>query len=138
MTPNQARLCAAYAIACALQRGTVGLDDFKPAALADPARLVLAARVLVEPDRNPDPNALGPVEVTVRLRDGTGHEIRIAEVYGSPARPMTRDAQLAKFRRNWLAGARPLPPAAGERLIALVDGLETVGDVTGLIDLMVS
>jgi hypothetical protein len=51
---------------------------------------------------------------------------------------MTRDAQLAKFRRNWLAGARPLPPAAGERLIALVDELETVGDVTRLIDLMVS
>jgi aconitate decarboxylase len=138
MTPNQARLCAAYAIACALQRGTVGLDDFAPAALADPARLALAARVLVEPDRNPDPNALGPVEVTVRLRDGTGHEIRIADIYGSPARPMTRDAQLAKFRRNWLAGARTLPPAAGERLIALVDELETVGDVTRLIDLMAS
>jgi aconitate decarboxylase len=64
------------------------------------------------------------------------HEIRIDEVYGSPARPMGREAHLAKFRRNWLAGARPLPPAAGERLIALVDELETVGDVTELIDPM--
>jgi 2-methylcitrate dehydratase PrpD len=136
MTPNQARLCAPYAIACALQSGTVDLDDFRPAALVDPDRLALAARVSVEADSNPDPNALGPVEVAARLRDGALHEIRIDEVYGSPARPMGREAHLAKFRRNWLAGARPLPPAAGERLIALVDELETVGDVTELIDPM--
>ena len=138
MAPNQARLCAPYAIACALQGGTVDLDDFKPAALADPARVALAARVSVEADGNPDPNALGPVEVEVRLGGGARHEIRIAEVYGSPARPMGREAHLAKFRRNWLAGAEPLPPAAGERLVALVDELETVGDVTELIDPMMA
>ncbi len=138
ITPNQARLSAPYAIACALQGGTVDLDDFRPAALADPARLALAERVLIEADGNPDPNALGPVEVAVRLQDGSQHEIRIAEVYGSPARPMGREAHLAKFRRNWLAGAKPLPPAAGERLIALIDEIETLSDVAELIDLMVA
>ena len=138
IAPNQARLSAPYAIACALQGGTVDLDDFRPAALADPARLELAGRVSVEADGNPDPNALGPVEVAVRLKDGGRHEIRIAEVYGSPARPMGREAHLAKFRRNWLAGAKPLPPAAGERLIARVDELETVSDVSLLIDPMMA
>jgi aconitate decarboxylase len=136
MAPNQARLCAAYAIACALEGGTVDLDDFRAAALADPARLALAGRVIVEADGNPDPNALGPVEVEVRLKDGGRHAIRIAEVYGSPARPMGREAHLAKFRRNWLAGAKPLAPAAGERLIALTGDLETLGDVAELIDAM--
>jgi aconitate decarboxylase len=138
MAPNQARLSAPYAIACALQGGAVDLDDFKPAALADPVRLALAARVEVETDGNPDPNALGPVEVAVLLRDGARREIRIAEVYGSPARPMGREAHLAKFRRNWLAGAKPLAPAAGERLIALVDALETLSDVAEVIDPMVA
>ena len=137
MAPNQARLSAPYVIAAALQGGTVDLDDFRPAALADPARLALAARVVVEADANPDPNALGPVEVAVLLEDGRRREIQIAEVYGSPARPMGREAHLAKFRRNWLAGAKPLPPAAGERLIGLVDELETQADVARLIDPMV-
>jgi aconitate decarboxylase len=31
MSPNYARLCAPYVIACALQGGGVGLDDFQPA-----------------------------------------------------------------------------------------------------------
>ncbi len=138
MAPNQARLSAPYVIAAALLGGAVDLDDFRPAALADPARLALAARVVVEADANPDPNALGPVEVAVLLKGGSRHATLISEVYGSPARPMGREAHLAKFRRNWLAAARPLPAAAGERLIALIDGLETLPDVAPLIEQMVA
>jgi hypothetical protein len=50
---------------------------------------------------------------------------------------MGREAHLAKFRTNWISGAAPLPERAGERLIALVDGLEAVPDVGALVDLMV-
>ena len=71
------------------------------------------------------------------LNDGSRHEARVSAVYGSPARPMGREAQLAKFRRNWISGARPLAEAAGEQLIAQVDRLEAVADVTALVDLMV-
>jgi aconitate decarboxylase len=123
-------------IACALLDGGVGLDDFQPAALAEPARLALAERVNVGADDNPDPNALAPVTVVVRLNDGATHETRVSEVYGSPARPMGREAHLAKFRANWLSGAKPLPEASGERLIALVDDLEAVRDVSILVDPM--
>jgi aconitate decarboxylase len=138
MTVSYARLCAPYVIACALLDGGVGLDDFQPAALADLARLALAQRVTVSADDNPDPNALTPVTVVVRLNGGATHETCVSEVYGSPARPMGREAQLAKFRANWLSGARPLPEAAGERLIELVDELEAVHDVSVLVDLMVA
>lgn len=136
MTVSYARLCAPYVIACALLGGGVGLDDFRPDALADPARLALAQRVELGADDNPDPNALAPVTVVVRLRGSPKHEVRISEVYGSPARPMGREAHLAKFRSNWISGATALPEAAGERLIELVDALEAVGDVSVLVDLM--
>jgi aconitate decarboxylase len=136
MTASYARLCAPYVLACALLEGGIGLDDFRPAALADPARLALAQRVTVSPDDNPDPNALAPVTVVVRLRGGATYETSVREVYGSPARPMGREAQLAKFRANWISGARPLPEEAGERLIGLIDELETVRDVSILVDLM--
>jgi aconitate decarboxylase len=56
-------------------------------------------------------------------------------MYGSPARPMSRDAHLAKFRRNWVSGARRLDEASGERLIRLVDGVEALGDVRDLVEL---
>ncbi|MGH6899327.1 MAG: MmgE/PrpD family protein [Geminicoccaceae bacterium] len=138
MTSNYARLCAPYVLACALQGGGVGLDDFKPEALADPVRLDVARRIGVSADANPDSNALTPVSVAVRLRDGRAHEALVREVYGSPAKPMGREAHLAKFRANWISGARSLPEAAGEQLIRLVDDLETVRDVAELVDLMVS
>jgi aconitate decarboxylase len=137
MTVSYARLCAPYVLACALQGGGVGLDDFRPAELADPARLALAQRIRLSADDNPDPNALAPVTVLVPLQGGRTHEVRVDDVYGSPARPMGRGAHLAKFRANWISGARPLPEAAGERLIALVDELEAAPDVAELADLMV-
>jgi 2-methylcitrate dehydratase PrpD len=137
MTSSYARLSAPYVLACALRGGGVGLDDFKPEALADPARLDLARRIRLSANDNSDPNALTPVSVTVRLMDGTTHEALVREVYGSPAKPMGREAHLAKFRANWTSGARSLPEAAGERLIRRVDELETVADIAELVDLLV-
>jgi aconitate decarboxylase len=138
MEVSYARLCAPYVLACALKGRGVGLDDFQPAALADPARLELARRISLSPDGNPDPNALAPVTVVVHLYGGATHDLLIGEVYGSPARPMGREAHLAKFRANWISGAVSLPEPAGERLIELVDELESVRDVAELVDLMVA
>jgi 2-methylcitrate dehydratase PrpD len=136
MAATYARLSAPYVLGCALRGGGPGLDDFKPRALADPARLVCARSVRVSADGNSDPNALTPVRVVVQRQNGKTHDVRVGEVYGSPARPMGRESHLAKFRSNWTSGARVLPEAAGERLIALVDDLEMVGEVVDLVDLM--
>jgi hypothetical protein len=51
---------------------------------------------------------------------------------------MSREAYLAKFRRNWSAGAVPLPEAAGDALVARIDALEALADVTELVDLLVA
>jgi aconitate decarboxylase len=138
MAVSYARLCAAYAVACALLHDTVDIADFGPQSLTDQGRLALAARVALRADHNPDQNALAPVHVAVILENGTRHEIRVDEIYGSPARPMTRDVHLAKFRRNWGAGALPLTEAAGDALAAQVDALESLADVTELVDLLVA
>lgn len=134
MTINYARLCTPYATACALLRGGLDVEDFSSEARSDPHRLELAARVSVELDDNPDPNALTPVTVSLRLRDGTSHIKRIDTVYGSPQKPLSREAHLDKFRRNCAAAARPLPDAAVEALIALADDLPALPDVRALVD----
>jgi 2-methylcitrate dehydratase PrpD len=138
MAVSYARLCAAYVIACALVNDTVDVADFSPAALADADRLGLAAKVALRIDDNPDQNALAPVRVAVTLAGGATHEICIEQVYGSPAHPMIREAHLAKFKRNWRAGALPLAEAAGEALAARIDALESLADVTELVDLIVA
>ena len=136
-TPSLARLCAGYVAARALMGGTVGLEDFDPPALGDRATHALAARFTVVADAAHDANALAPVAVTVTLEDGRQHAITREVVYGNPANPMSRTAQLDKFHRNWQRAATPLDPAAADRLIEMIDSLETVADVREVVDLAV-
>jgi len=97
MTVAYARLCLGYVGAVCLRRGTVGRGDFTPAALSDPATLALAQRLKVDPDANPDPNALHPVRVELDLADGRMLACDVADVLGSPARPLSAEAARAKF-----------------------------------------
>lgn len=136
MQPNYARLCGAYVAARAICTGGVGLDDFTAAALGDAPTLALAQRIRLAADANADPNALAPVCVAIRLDDGRVLEHRVTAVYGSPARPMSRDAHLAKFRTNCAAGARPPPAPNVEDAIRMTDDLEACADVRALLELL--
>ena len=129
MTVNYARLCGAYVSACALLRGSLTIDDFSDERRRDPETLALARRIKVVADTNPDPNALTPVSVVVRLKGGRDLSRTVETVYGNPAKPMSREAHLAKFHRNFDAALNPLPPENAARLVAMLDAIETLGDV---------
>ncbi len=123
------RLCMPFAIAKVLLNGRLDLSDFRGRALADATTHEIAGRVSVVPDGNPDPNALAPQHVVVRLHDGTEHEWACATMLASPMRPLTREQHLAKFARCLEFAATPLPRGTEERLIEAVDGLETLADI---------
>ncbi len=135
MTPNQARLCIGYVSARALQGGQLGVSDFTPEALNNVDTMMLAQKVSIERDRNPDPTALAPITVTVRLKDGQKFERMQTLIYGNPLKPMTREAHLAKFRANWGAGAINLPVANSETLIERVDDIDVVADMREIVAL---
>jgi len=97
MTVAYARLCLTYVGAVCLRHGTVGLGDFTPEALGDPDMLALARRLSVIADNNPNPNALHPVQVELDLADGGSVACDVAEILGSPARPLSPEAARAKF-----------------------------------------
>ena len=97
----------------------------------------LAARVGVVTDGNPDPNALMPQRIEVVLRSGVRHERALESAIGHPASPLTREQHLAKFRRCWTYGRQSLAAERGERLITLIDSLESVTDVRELFALTV-
>jgi 2-methylcitrate dehydratase PrpD len=128
---SYARLCLPFVLAKLLLEGAVRMDQFRGAALADPATYALARRVRVQRVDNPDPNALVPQTVTIALTDGRELRHTVTAMLASPARPLTREQHLAKFRDCWAFSAVPL--GEPERLIDLVDRLDTVADVRALI-----
>ena len=109
---NQARLSVRWTTARILLGSDLGHEDFTPDALADRASQEFAGRVRVETDGNPDPNALAPVAVEIALKDGRRLARRVEDVPGGPARPLSREQHLAKFRGNWAWAG--LDPQAGE------------------------
>jgi 2-methylcitrate dehydratase PrpD len=122
----------AYAVARVLKNGAIDLSDFRGEALTDPETHALAARVTTRDDGNPDPNALAPQQVTVHLKDGTALSWRCETMLAHPARPLTREQHLAKFRRCLQFAATPLSSDMADRLIEAVDGLEDIEEVSEL------
>jgi 2-methylcitrate dehydratase PrpD len=136
MAASYARLCLPFVTATALLQGTVGVDDFDAAALRDPARQALAARIRVLPDSSSSLNTLAPQRVEIDVDDGRQLALDLPAVLGSPGRPLGRERHLAKFRLAVSSGRQPLPASAAETLIATVDALEQLDDVRRLVDLL--
>jgi 2-methylcitrate dehydratase PrpD len=136
MDINYARLCARFVAARVLIEGKLGLGDFTPATYREPATAALAERIAIEVRDAGDPNALTPVEVEIVTTGGAHHRAALDVVLGNPAKPLSREAHLAKFRSNAEAALRPLSPAGQDRLIATIDNLETVADVRKLASLV--
>jgi 2-methylcitrate dehydratase PrpD len=124
-----ARLCLPYLAARTAFYGTVGLEAFSPAALAEVAVLDLAGRVTVVADQNPDPAAFTPALLQADLHGGKRIEIAVPALYGSPAVPLDRAARLRKVSDCLRFGGLDLP---AETLADKMDVLERLPDVGAL------
>ncbi len=130
MSVNYARLCFQYSGAVALQRGTVGLNDFSEQRLRDPETLALGKRIRVIDDGSPDPAAFTPQTASVVLKDGRAVEAKIDTLFGAPADPMSHDAHLDKFRRCLAFGFGEDRSSVAQQMIENVDRLEALMDVS--------
>jgi aconitate decarboxylase len=129
---TNARLCMGYAVAKVLQHGRLDLADFRGEALNDPVTHALAARVETHDDGNADPNALAPQAVAVHLKDGTTLTWRCDTMLANPARRLTMDQRLSKFRRCCAFAQDALAPGAADRLVAAAARLQDVEDVRSI------
>ncbi len=134
--PNYARLCTAFVVAKVLLHGQLDLSHYRGAELTDARTHALASLVRVQMDSNPDPNALVPQHVSVRLRGGRVLEWECDSMLASAQRPLTRDQHLKKFRRCCAFSARPWSEANSEALIACVDQLQSLKDLRLLTELL--
>ncbi len=133
ITPAWARLCLPWLGAVVLTRGTVGLVDFTPERLSDPALLSLADRIRVEADDNLDPAAFTPATLTVATTDGRVLTHTVTAQLGSPAQPLNREQHLAKQAACLdFAGLG----SSASVLAEAIDRFETLADASSILSLL--
>nr|WP_087574307.1 MULTISPECIES: MmgE/PrpD family protein [unclassified Sphingomonas]AJW29594.1 MmgE/PrpD family protein [Sphingomonas sp. JE1] len=115
-----ARISLPHTIAEALVTGRLDATSYSPAMLANPLVRSIADRVEHVVRGDWTDRAAFPGEIGVTLKDGRIVTHGIAANLGGAARPLDRDAMLAKFRTN--AGT-VLPPDQVEAVIDLVGAL---------------
>ena len=97
MNVNYARLSFPYVAAVALQDGGVTLADFSPERMAREDTRILAERIRIVVDDNPDPAAFTPQRLSVTCNDGSEHIIAVEHLLGSPVHRMRRDQHKQKI-----------------------------------------
>jgi 2-methylcitrate dehydratase PrpD len=131
-----AQLNLPFCVATLLIEGDVFVDQFKPEAVADRARIELSRKVRVVHD--PAITALGArfrhkVKVEVRLKDGSLHaEIREAARGGEDAFAPAADI-VEKFRK---LARETLPPGRQDELVELILKMESAPDLRRLPELL--
>ena len=134
MAINYARLSAAYVTACALFE-PLTRADFNAAAYLRTDRQELANRITMTVREGDDPNALAPIYVKIGLKDGAELTQSVTHVYGCPENPMSRDAQLQKFRLCCSHAVESLPDQNVDTMINMIDALEDLKDIRDLVAL---
>lgn len=101
-TAHEARFSFQHCVAVTLLQGEPTLDDFDPAALANPAIAALRAKILVQENANLSaafPHKMG-ARLIVTFKDGTRQSMSAENAPGDPELPMSATAIRAKFHRN--------------------------------------
>ena len=128
-TSYQAKFSIAYCVAVALLDGRVGLSQFSPERLHDPAITALLERtqVVVAEDLTAKYPAAWPTRVTLTLSDGASLTGSSDYPRGNPENPVSTAQLEDKFRS--LVTPR-FGEATAERAIEAVQLLETCDDVS--------
>ncbi|MCJ7605795.1 MAG: MmgE/PrpD family protein [Dehalococcoidales bacterium] len=122
-----------WAIATALVKGKVSVEDFTEEAIKNQPVLDTAAKVTAEHDSAMDRHGVGPGRLKIIMDDGTTYEEYVEHCLGSVERPMTFEDCTRKFRE---CAAGTLSAETMDTAIDLISRLETLDDATEIIRLL--
>jgi 2-methylcitrate dehydratase PrpD len=127
--PLQAKVNLRFCVAAALLYGRLTWREFSDAALADGTLQDLMRRIEVTISHALPDNSEFPAEVQIETREGEVLRHRTDVPPGGSTRPLT-DAEVVAKLRDCAAAA--LDPPVVDRVIGLVQSLETLADVAPL------
>ena len=125
-----------YGLAVIALDGVAFTEQFRAERLAEPRTLAFIARIRAHVDAEIE--AMGPAfrhasRIRVNTRDGRSFEKLTLHRRGSPENPLSPEEIVDKFHA---VVAACMQRADAERIVALVDRLETLADLTPLMDLI--
>jgi 2-methylcitrate dehydratase PrpD len=131
-----AQFSVPWAIATALVKGKVSLEDFTVSAIKNEDVLQISRKVTGVLDPALSRHGVGPGRVKIVMKDGTEYTEEVEHCLGSVERPMTFDDCAAKFRECAAGSIKPLPAATVDKVIDMIGRLEKLDDATEIIRLL--
>jgi 2-methylcitrate dehydratase PrpD len=125
-----------WAIAVALVKGKVTLDDFTEEAIKSEEILAVSQKVTGQLDPALSRHGVGPGRVTLLMEDGTSYTEEVEHCLGSVERPMTFEDCASKFRECAPNSVNPPDNSKIEVVIESIRKLETLKDATEIIRLL--
>jgi len=134
-TPVSGKMSLPYSAAVAILYGKVGLEEFKPQRLQDPAVKALMEKIDVHPDAGLDkmvPHHRG-ARAEIIFKDGRRVTSEILDPKGEPENPGTENDLYDKFR---LLAGTVFNRKKVEKILDKIDNLEKVKDISELNSLL--
>lgn len=125
-----------FTVATAVLKRRVGLRDFLPEAIKDPAVLRMSGRVVVQP--YPQFATFIPAMVEIRTREGKGYSRRVDEPSGGPNNPVSTERLIQKFADCASYSIMYTSEESLKTVIDMVTNLEDVDDVGAIVRLLSS
>ncbi len=127
-----ARLCLPFLVGLALRDGRIDPRRFTDADFRDPRIAAVAAKVAIEVDDNPDPNALAPQRIVLRLSDGSEIDEPVPAVLGAPEAKLSAEQRYDKFAFAASIAKTPLSSSLADSIWSNLKHLEQVPDCSNL------
>lgn len=134
----EAQFSLPYAVATALVKKRVSLEDFTLEEIRNPQVLEVTQRVECTVDRELDnnyQNSVTPAIVEVRTKKGQVYYRQVVERRGSPAQPLTLAEIEQKFHQCAKFAWRPISEKKLEQFFNLLKALEDQSDIIEIIKL---
>ena len=128
-----AQFSVRYSIACAIERGQLGIAEIQPDVIGDPTINALAKTVSIDVAED-WPGKFAPCDLVIETRDGRRLTHHAAHTPGTPENPMRLDDLKNKFADCAASGVKPMTTAQCNSAIERLLAIDTVEDMTSALD----
>ena len=125
-----------YTIANAIVRRRFSVNDIRADALKDVQVLSLANKIHPRLNNALAKESFRATVVEITTSNGDRYRKQVNHPKGSVKNPLTRDETLEKYLENMETSMLRIPKEQSMEIVTLVDDLESVDDVTKLMDLL--
>lgn len=131
-----AKFSVPFSVAVALAKRKLGIREFMPEGLTDPAVLQMTEKITAVHEPAFETKGTAPGKVDIKTRDGQEYSKTIEHPRGAPQNPARDEEIIDKFRECASFSEKPLSRGTVDEAIDMVMNLENVPDVGKIMRLL--